>query len=277
MADLVSFLLRFLAVLLLTPIAIGFFWQPHDPHAVNLSNALQEPSVTYWFGTDHLGRDLASRLMVGAQNSVFAIAIVLVSSIGIGIVAGAIIAIGPKGLSVALRWLAETVLAVPTFVLALVLAALFGAGLMAIAAALIINTWAPYALSLAALFERLRSEQYWQASLAMGSDLTGALNRHLLPNTLPVLGALAGADAGRAVILVASLGYLGLSADTGHPDWGSMIHEYRMFLFSEPRLVLAPIISTSALAFLLNRALDRDAELPKPQVFSRNRRAKDRR
>lgn len=273
MTDLATHILRLFAALLLALIAIGFFWQPHDPHTVDLSKALQEPSWIYWLGTDHLGRDLASRLIVGAQTSVLAILIVLVSSIGIGIVVGAVIAIGPKSLSVGMRWLAETILTVPTFVLALVLAALFGAGLMAIAAALIVNTWAPYALSLAALFDRLRSEQYWQASLAMGSGLTGALRRHMLPNTLPILGALAGADAGRAVILVASLGFLGLSADTGHPEWGSMIHEYRMFLFSEPRLVLAPVIMTCALAFLLNRTLDRDVETPNPRLFKRDRRA----
>ncbi|MEM9631877.1 MAG: ABC transporter permease [Pseudomonadota bacterium] len=258
MANLTSLILRIFAVALLALIAVGFFWQPHDPHAVDLSNTLLKPSWTYWLGTDHLGRDLASRLMVGAQTSVLAIVIVLVSSIGIGVIAGAVIALGPTTLSRTLRWLAETVLTVPTFILALVLAALFGAGLIAIAAALIVSTWAPYALSLAALFDRLRSEQYWQASLAMGSDLPGALRRHMLPNTLPILGALAGADAGRAVILVASLGFLGLSADTGHPEWGAMIHDYRMFLFSEPRLVLTPIIATSMLAFLLNRSLDRD-------------------
>lgn len=267
MPDLGSILLRLLAALLLALIAIGFFWQPHDPHAVDLSVALQQPSLSHWLGTDHLGRDLAARLIVGAQSSVFAIAIVLISSIGIGVGAGAVIAVGPRILAAPVRWLAETVLILPTFVLALVLAALFGAGLIAIAAALIVSTWAPYALSLAALFDRLRAEQYWQASLALGSGFKDALCRHLLPNTLPVLGTLAGADAGRAVILVASLGFLGLSADTGHPEWGAMIHEYRMFLFSEPRLVLAPVIATSALAFLLNRTLDRDFGMSGPGLF----------
>ncbi len=261
MADVGTLTLRIFMLVVLLIIAIGFFWQPHDPHAVDVSQSLQAPSLAHWLGTDHLGRDLASRLIVGAQSSVLAIAIVLVSSIGIGILAGAAIAIGPGSISVILRWLAETVLTIPTFVLALVLAALFGAGLMAIAAALIVVTWAPYALSLAALFDRLRAEQYWQASLAMGSGLPGAFHRHMLPNTLPVLGALAGADAGRAVILVASLGFLGLSADTGHPEWGAMIHEYRMFLFSEPRRILAPVFATTVLAFLLNRVLDRNADV----------------
>lgn len=261
MADLGSLVLRFLFVLLVALIAIGFFWQPHDPHAVDLSQSLQAPSLTHWLGTDHLGRDLASRVIVGAQTSVFAIALVLLSSVGIGLLAGAVIAVGPGSLSSVFRWLAETVLTIPTFVLALVLAALLGAGLMAIATALIVVSWAPYAISLAALFDRLRGEQYWQASLAMGSGLPGALRRHMLPNTLPVLGALAGADAGRAVILVASLGFLGLSTDTGHPEWGAMIHEYRMFLFSEPRLILAPVFATTVLAFVLNRVLDRSAKV----------------
>ena len=238
-------------------IGVGLIWQPHDPHAVNMQHVLVNPSATHWLGTDHLGRDLASRLLVGAQPSLIAIAIVLTSNICIGLLAGALIAFGPFGLSRMTRWCAETALAVPTLIMALLLAALFGAGLVTIALALILSTWAPYALMIAGLFDRLRAEPYWQASMALGADLPGAIRRHMLPNTLPVLGALAGADAGRAVILVASLGFLGLSADTGRPEWGAMINEYRLFLFSEPQLVLAPVLATTLTAFLLNRALDK--------------------
>ena len=79
----------------------------------------------------------------------------------------------------------------------------------------------------------------------------------MLPNAWPALGALAGADAGRAVILVASLGFIGLSADTGRPEWGTMIYEYRMFLFTEPRLVLAPILTCTFVCVLLHGLLDR--------------------
>ncbi|MEO0382725.1 MAG: ABC transporter permease [Pseudomonadota bacterium] len=245
------------AVFLIGLVVLGAAWQPHDPHAVDMGHVLANPSLDHWLGTDHLGRDLASRLLVGAQPSLIAIAIVLCSSIGIGVLAGMMIAFGPAGPARFVRWLAETVLALPTLITALLLAALFGAGITAIAAALIISTWAPYALSIAALFERLRAEPYWQASIALGSDIPGALRRHMLPNTWPIIGALAGADAGRAVVLVASLGFLGLSADTGRPEWGAMIYEYRLFLFSEPQLVLAPVLATSITAFLLHRILDK--------------------
>ncbi|MEM6849895.1 MAG: ABC transporter permease [Pseudomonadota bacterium] len=246
-----------LALSLVGLMLAGTIWQPFDPHAVNLQAALEGPSMQHWLGTDHLGRDLASRLLAGAQPSLLAIVIVLISSLGIGLLAGVAIGFGPPSLSNCVRWLAETALALPTLIVALLLSALFGAGILAISAALIASTWAPYALTIAALLERLRSETYWGASIALGSDTLGAVRRHGLPNAWPMIGALAGADAGRAVILVASLGFLGLSADTGQPEWGAMIHEYRMFVFSEPQLVLAPVCATALVAFALNRILDR--------------------
>ena len=155
------------------------------------------------------------------------------------------------------RWLAKTALAVPTLVTALVLSTVFGAGIPTVAAALLATSWAPYALTIAALFDRVRGEPYWLASRALGTTLPGAVYRHMLPNVWPALGALAGADAGRAVILVASLGFIGLSTDTGRPEWGAMIHEYRMFLFTEPRLVLAPILTCALVCVLLHGLLDR--------------------
>jgi len=206
---------------------------------------------------DHLGRDLAIRLAWGAWPSLSAVAIVLAGGLGIGILAGATIAFAPPPLRDGVQWLAETALAVPTLVTALVLSALLGAGVLTVAAALLLTSWAPYALAIAALFERVRGEVYWRASEALGTPLPTAIRRHMLPNVWPALGALAGADAARAVVLVASLGFIGLSADTGRPEWGAMIHEYRMFLFAEPRLVLAPILACTGVTVLLHWMLDR--------------------
>lgn len=244
------------ALLILLCATILAFNPPLDPHAVNLRQTFNASSALHWLGTDHLGRDLAARLIAGAKPSLLAIAIVLVGSLGIGIFAGALIALAPAPLSAVTRWLAETLLAVPTLILALVVAALLGAGMQAIALSLIVSAWAPYALTIAALFERLTAEDYWRASMALGADMPGAVRRHLLPNAWPTIGALAGADAGRAIILVSSLGFIGLSADTGQPEWGAMIHEYRIFIFSEPRLVMAPIIAVAALSTVLHLLLD---------------------
>lgn len=229
-----------------------------DPHAIDLSNRLAAPGVQHPLGTDHLGRDLAARLVWGAVPSLAAVGLVLSGGLGLGLLAGGLIALGPKGLRGSVQWLAETALAVPTLVTALVLSATFGAGILTVAMALLVTSWAPYALTVAALFDRIRGEPYWLASQALGAPLSAAVVKHMLPNAWPALGALAGADAGRAVILVASLGFIGLSADTGRPEWGAMIHEYRMFLFTEPRLVLAPILTCTCVCVLMHGLLDRE-------------------
>lgn len=248
--------LRIIVLAILLCVVYFAFNPPFDPHSVDLQNTFAGLSADHWLGTDHLGRDLAARLLVGSKPSLFAIAIVLAGSLGIGITAGAVIAFGPTGPSVVVRWLAQTLLAVPTLILALVIAAFLGAGTLAIALALIVSAWAPYALTIAALFERLTGEDYWRASLALGASVPGAIRRHLLPNAWHAIGALAGADAGRAVIVVSSLGFIGLSADTGLPEWGAMIHEYRAFLFSEPRLVMTPLLSVTVLSAMLHLFLD---------------------
>ncbi|MEM7721004.1 MAG: ABC transporter permease [Pseudomonadota bacterium] len=228
-----------------------------DPHAIDLTNRLASPSADHLLGTDHLGRDLAARIVWGALPSVLAIVIVLVGGIGLGVLAGGIIALGPAGLRSGASWLAETALAVPTLVTALVLSAILGAGVWTVAMALLLTSWAPYAITIAALFDRIRGEAYWNASQALGVPTSAAIARHMLPNAWPAIGALAGADAGRAVVLVASLGFIGLSADTGRPEWGAMIFEYRTFLFTEPRLVLAPVLACALVTFVLHVMLDR--------------------
>ncbi|MEO1248644.1 MAG: ABC transporter permease [Pseudomonadota bacterium] len=228
-----------------------------DPHAIDLSARLAAPTIDHLLGTDHLGRDLATRVAFGAVPSLMAIGIVLAGGIGLGLVMGGVIALGPPPLRSAASWLAETALAVPTLVTALVLSALLGAGVWTVAMALLVTTWAPYALTIGALFDRIRGEDYWRASAALGVSLPTAVRRHMIPNAWPAIGALAGADAGRAVVIVASLGFIGLSADTGRPEWGAMIYEYRTFLFTEPRLVLAPALACAAVTTLIHIALDK--------------------
>lgn len=236
--------------------AFGALCASFDPHAVNLDATLQGASAAHWLGTDHLGRDLAARLIVGAQPSMIALCVALSVSVGVGAVAAAAIVFGGGALARLIRFLAQACLATRTLVLALVLAALLGPGPLTVALALAVTAWAPYALTIAALFERLAAEPYWRASEALGVSPLRAAFRHLAPNAAAPIGALAGADAGRAIALVATLGFFGLSADTGRPEWGAMIHEYRAFLFSAPRLPLAPIFATMLLALGFHLLLD---------------------
>ncbi len=248
--------LRIIMLVLLAGIAALGFWQPHPVHAIDLGNILAPPSMAHLFGTDHLGRDVFSRVAAGAQPSLVAAGLALLLTLTMGILAGAVIAVAPASVAGAVRRLAEIVIAAPQLVVALVIAAILGAGPVTAAIALALTGWAHYALVVAALIERLTAEPYWRAAEALGVDRIGGLRRHLLPNLAGPLGVLAGADAARAVILIASLGFLGLSADTGRPEWGTMIHEYRIFIFEAPRLLFYPMAATVLLALTFNLMLD---------------------
>lgn len=248
--------LRIVMLGLVAGIAFLGFWQPYPVHALDLANVLAPPSPAHPFGTDHLGRDMFSRVMAGAQPSLVAAALALVLTLAAGTVFGAVIAIAPTWLANGVGRLAEIVIAAPQLVVALVVAAILGPSPVTAALAIALTGWAHYALVVAALLERLTAEPYWRAAQALGVGRIGGLRRHLLPNLAAPLGALAGADAARAVILIASLGFLGLSADSGRPEWGAMIHEYRIFVFEAPRLLFYPMAATALLALAFNLMLD---------------------
>ena len=237
----------------------GAFWQPYDPHAVDVRNALLGPMLAHPLGTDHVGRDVLSRLAAGAAPSLVAVAVALSATLGLGVLAGLAIATGNSLVRSTMARLAEIALAVPTLILALVFAALVGPGPLTAALAFAATAWAPYALATAALAETVMVRPYWLAARALGAPLRTALAHHLVPALRGPLGALAGADAGRAIILVASLGFLGLTTDSGRPDWGAMIHEYRLHAFDRPLLVVAPVAAIAALSLALHLVLDRAA------------------
>jgi ABC-type dipeptide/oligopeptide/nickel transport system permease subunit len=249
------------AVALLLVMLLGVFWQPYPIHGIDLANRLASPSAAHWFGTDHLGRDLFSRVSAGAVPSLIAVAVALSATLVLGALAGAIVALAPPAIAAAMRRLAEIVIAMPQLVVALIVAAIIGATPVTAALALAATAWASYALVTAALIERLIAEQYWRAAEALGVSRLAGFRRHLLPHLRAPLGALAGADAARAVVLVASLGFLGLAADTGRPEWGAMIHEYRVFVFEAPRLLFFPMAAVALLAFVLNLLIDSDRDL----------------
>jgi ABC-type dipeptide/oligopeptide/nickel transport system permease subunit len=241
---------------LLALLAVAALAATGEPARIDLDAVLAGPSPALWLGTDHLGRDLAARLAAGAGPALAAVAAALGGALVLGGLAGAALSLGGGSLRVVVGAAADLALATPTLVTALILAAALGGGPLTVGLALALTGWAPYALTVAALTDRLRAELFWGAARALGVGPVRGFVRHIAPHLAAPVGALAGADAGRAVVLAASLGFLGLGADTGRPDWGAMIHEYRHFLFGHPRLVLAPIAAIALLSLGLHLLLD---------------------
>lgn len=217
------------AVVLAAGILAGGFWQPHDPDAVDMLARHQAPSPAHWLGTDHLGRDLASRMLVaGWRTTLVVLAVGL-----IGFCGGALIGTA---------------------------AAIFGLSPLTAGLALGLAGVGPYALMANALTHRTLGLAYVKAARGFGAGGARLVRRHVLPATLPLLFVHVGSQAGQSVVAYAALAFIGLGADPSKPDWGSMLYEYRMFVFDDPWLMVWPGLGIAAVTTLLNLIFDPPGE-----------------
>jgi len=248
--------------------AIAAVWQPYAPDAVDLTLRNIGISWSHPMGTDHLGRDVLSRIMVGFARTLAAVAVVASVCVGLGMAVG-ILASSLQGLArAALLRTAEFASVVPSLVAAIAIVALFGNGTLAVGLALAAGAWGPHALLAFGLAERTRGETYVRAAAALGAGTAHVLFRHVLPAIVDTQLAYLGAKIGRVVIAYSALAFLGLGADASQPDWGAMLFEYRLSMFDQPSLMLWPGLAIVLLCVTLREAIgwDKDARAGVPQA-----------
>lgn len=243
-------------VLLLGVLGLATVWQPRDPYAIDLAARHGETTLAHPMGTDHLGRDVLSRVMVGAGNTALVIGIVVTLSFSLGVLVGVTAGLAGGVVAGALIRLAEFVIAVPTLILALTITALLGLTPVTAGLALGLATWGPYGLLAYALTRRALGRPHVLAARALGVGGVGIATRHVLPVTADTLLTYLASDAGRTVVSYASLAFLGLGAETSRPDWGAMLFEYRGFMFDDPMLLIWPGLAITLTALVLNLALE---------------------
>ncbi len=242
--------------LLLAGFALASAWQPHDPFAIDLASRHAPMSLDHPMGTDHLGRDLLSRIMLGAGNTAMVILIVATLSFGLGSLVGVTAGLAGGVFGTVLIRSAEFVIAVPTLILALTITTLFGLSAVTAGLALGLATWGPYALLAHALTLRTLGQPHVLAARSLGVGRTGVAARHVVPATADTLLTYLASDAGRTVVSYASLAFLGLGAETSQPDWGAMLFEYRGYVFDAPMLLIWPGLAITLTALALNLALE---------------------
>jgi len=196
----------------------------------HLAQRLQPPSFAHWFGTDEMGDDLLSRIIIGTRTSLWVGLVItgIASAIGVplGIAAGYL---GGIPRAVIMR-VTDVFLAVPGLVLALAIVSALGAGIMHGVLALSLVWWPGYVRLIEAKALTLRSEPYVEASRTMGAGHAWILFRHILPNCVSPLIVKASMDMGLAILAVASLGFIGLGAKPPAPEWGAMISVARSYM-----------------------------------------------
>jgi peptide/nickel transport system permease protein len=196
---------------------------PYDPIQLDFADKLQPPSSDHLFGTDEFGRDIFSRVVFGTRVSLQAAAIVLLIGGGVGITVGVVAGFKGGWYDDIIMRIADVFMAFPGLLLAMTVSAALGASLQAATLAIAVVWWPSYARITRSITLSVREEVYIEAAKAIGMREPRIIFRHLLPNAFSPLIVKLTMDVGYAVLLTASLGFIGLGAQEPTAEWGRMV------------------------------------------------------
>jgi peptide/nickel transport system permease protein len=252
-------------VLLLTASAFAPLIAPYDPYKQNLKGILLKPSMAHILGTDSLGRDTLSRLIYGARITL-AVGIV---AVGIGAVVGTVLGLlagffGGWVNRVIMRFV-DALMAVPPLLFALVLAALLGTGVRNVMIAVGLSLMPTFARLVCGQTLSVRENEYILALQTTGASNARILLRHVLPNCLSPVTVQTTLTIGGAVLMEASLSFLGLGIAPPSAAWGAMVYDGYRYLTTYPILSFAPGFAVMIVVFAFNMVGDglRDALDPR--------------
>lgn len=233
------FLLIMLAAILLSAIFAPLI-TPYSPYDIDLSNRFAPISQSHILGTDHLGRDVFSRLIYGSRMSLISVlaimVIILLISLIIGCAAGFL---GGKIDNVLMR-ISDVMLTFPTFILALFFIGVLGVGLINVIIAIAFTHLAWYSRIVRSIVLETKEKNYVLASKCMGTPKLKIIIKHIIPQVLSQVGILATLDLGHMMLHVAGLSFLGLGVQAPVAEWGVMINDAAPFIRQHPELMIYP-------------------------------------
>ena len=227
----VSFFTTFV-ILLLTVILFPGFFAPYDPLELNVINRLQAPSKAHIFGTDEGGRDIFSRVLYGAKDSVGASIIIVLMASGLGTILGAIAGWFGGKIDFYLMRIVDVFLSFPYLVLAMALAASLGRDMRSAILALILVWWPSYARMVRGQVLSIKERLFIRAARTVGASSYQILFWHIIPHTYRTVGVRASMDVGYVLISLTGLSFLGLGAQNPSPEWGLMISNARSYVLA---------------------------------------------
>jgi peptide/nickel transport system permease protein len=215
-------ILAWLVAAALAPVIV-----PYDPNAVDVTKRLLPPSALHWLGTDALGRDVFSRLLMGARISLYSGFAVVTIGAAFGTLLGGIAAYAGRWIEEALMRLTDLVLCFPPIILAMAIAAALGIGVTNTMIAMLVVWWPKFARLARSLVLIQRGQEYVEAAHVIGYGPARILLKHIIPNAVGPLIVLVTLDIGNAIITFAGLSFLGLGVVPPTAEWGAMVSEGR--------------------------------------------------
>lgn len=244
-----------LVVIIVLAAAISIFWLPFDPSDTT-GGRLEGPGLVHWLGTDRLGRDLFTEVMIGARIAL----VVGIGAVGVGAAIGV-----PIGLSAAFAsgWVDDAMaaamdilIAFPVLLLAMLIVAVQGASLVTVTVAIGLSMSAIVARLTRVVAKRVLAQQYITAARTSGTSWLGIVWQHVLPNIWPTVSVNLASQFGIAVLAEASLSYLGLGAPPPNSSWGRLLQEAQGTVVTAPLGAIAPGIALVILVIGVNLLVD---------------------
>jgi len=255
-----------LTLLMISAALLSLVWTPWPAYEIDMTHKLNPPSSLHWLGTDALGRDIVSLLLVGARSSIA----VGVIAVGIGLSFGASL-----GLIAAARrgWIEEVIMrlsdftfAFPALLSAIMLTAVAGPGMVTSIAAIGIFQIPVFVRITRASANAIWAREFVLAARASGKGKFRITLEHVLPNILSILIVQATIQFALAILAEAALSYLGLGTQPPQPSWGRMLNDAQSLLFQSPLLAVYPGIAIATAVLGLNLLGDGLRDLFDPRL-----------
>jgi peptide/nickel transport system permease protein len=228
------------------------FIAPYSYKAQDLSIMNTPPSMHHFMGTDEFGRDVFSRIILGSRISVYVGVVSVGLSVLIGSLLGALAGYYEGWLDRVLSTITDLTWSLPEILVALLLVAVVGAGLECVIIAIALTYWAQYARLIRGQILMLKNEIYVEATRSLGATDFTILFKHLFPNAIAPVIVAATIGIGQAIVLEATLGFLGMGAQPPLPSWGAMMSNGTAYLFISPWVIIFPGLAMMITVFGFN-------------------------
>ncbi len=237
---------------LITIALFADFIAPYSYKAQDLSLMNIPPSMDHIMGTDEFGRDVFSRIILGSRISVYVGVVSVGLSVLIGSLLGALAGYYEGWLDRVLSTITDLTWSLPEILVALLLVAVVGAGVECVIIAIALTYWAQYARLIRGQILMLKNEIYVEATRSLGATDFTILFKHLFPNAIAPVIVAATIGIGQAIVLEATLGFLGMGAQPPLPSWGAMMSNGTAYLFISPWVIIFPGLAMMITVFGFN-------------------------
>lgn len=221
---------------------------PQDPYALEVANRFQPPSWLHWLGTDNLGRDVFSRIVMGSRVALYISVAGVGGALCLGILIGTVAGYGPRWLDNIVLFVSDSMRTFPTILLAMVIVTVIGPSINTIVIIVIVSTMPGYTRIARTQTLALRNHPFIQTERSLGARPLWIIGRHIVPNILAPLLIIACMDIPSVIAIEAGLSFLGLGIRPPTPSWGTVLQDGYAFIRNTPWLLIAasiPLIVTT--------------------------------